>query len=263
MTILDDIHEPIEQFFGRLVNPKGVILPPDQTVRIANIYFKTNSPQITISDASAWEDDGFIVFTVSLTSPTYHDVQFDIAFEDGLAERGNNKDYQYDGATTLTIPKGQREIEVSVRIVDDANAEPEEDFKVKLLNPVSVTSIGDQPLSLLNKPGTPGLGIGRIIDDDGTGVNLTIFDGQFGAAVSEAEEETRGAFTVANLNDTDGDGIPDSKESFIVPANSNEGRHEVDLMKLVIEKPANMEPDTEATLEITSHNALLWKQSDK
>ena len=58
--------------------------------------------------------------------------------------------------------------------------------------------------------------------------NGDIYDGQNGSMVPEAEEVTRGAFTVANFNDTDNDGIVDTDDTF-VPG-------EVDLIRLVISR---------------------------
>ncbi len=48
---------------------------------------------------------------------------------------------------------------------------------------------------------------------DVCGVNLTIYKSQFGPAVGENEEEIIGSYTVANLNDTDGDGATDVGEN--------------------------------------------------
>ncbi len=65
-------------------------------------------------------------------------------------------------------------------------------------------------------------------------VNLTIWDGVTPDEVSEAEEESRGAFTVANLNDTDGDTVADWHDTSGVFA-SPTGREEdgdLDLMQL-------------------------------
>lgn len=87
-------------------------------------------------------------------------------------------------------------------------------------------------------------------------VNLTIYNGQFGGAVAEANEETVGAFTVANLNDTDGDGIQDLVDD-VVLANTQPitGVDEVDLMKLVVDRPANYIPGT--AVELFVHGSGL------
>ncbi|MGH2730914.1 MAG: TolB family protein [Actinomycetota bacterium] len=60
-------------------------------------------------------------------------------------------------------------------------------------------------------------------------IDMRIFDGQFGSLPLDADEETRGAFTVLNENDTDVSGKRDVKQSR-VPG-------EVDLMKVELGKP--------------------------
>jgi hypothetical protein len=67
-------------------------------------------------------------------------------------------------------------------------------------------------------------------------VDLDIWDGgPNGVQVPDAKENTRGAYAVANLNDTNGDGIIDNSENTV--AVTDNGRSEVDLMPLVINKP--------------------------
>jgi len=92
-------------------------------------------------------------------------------------------------------------------------------------------------------------------------VNMTIYNGQTGAAVAESQETTLGAFTVANFNDTDGDGAPDDMDTNGVVATPN-GRDEVDLMKLVLDQP---KPDYggNVTLTVDSGSVALWQESTK
>ena len=93
-------------------------------------------------------------------------------------------------------------------------------------------------------------------------VNLTVHNGQSGPAIPEGEEESPGAFTVANLNDTDADGTVD-KDDTTVKANPD-GRNEVDLVKVVIDKPI---PDKggNVTLRLTGDGdkTKLWKKPTK
>ena len=91
-------------------------------------------------------------------------------------------------------------------------------------------------------------------------VDLDIYNGQAGSEVVEDKEESIGAFTVANLNDTDGDGIMD-KDDNSVKATAN-GRDEVDLMQLIIRKP---EPDfgENVKLKVISGDVKLWEESTK
>ena len=94
-------------------------------------------------------------------------------------------------------------------------------------------------------------------------VNLTIYDGQWGAKVSEYLEESEGAFTVANMNDTDGDTVADLNDTNGVFA-SPTGRPDdgdLDLMELVLHKPA---PDATGAVTLVMDPSMylrvrLWE----
>lgn len=85
-------------------------------------------------------------------------------------------------------------------------------------------------------------------------VNMIISRGQDGYAVPDDEEETIGAFTVANRNNTDNDGTPDNSDNN-VPG-------EKDLMKLEISRPAGPATD-KASVKVTSGSARFWESSTK
>jgi hypothetical protein len=94
------------------------------------------------------------------------------------------------------------------------------------------------------------------------GIDLAISNGQgdrpmnqFPPEVPEADEWTRGAFTVANLNDTDSDGVVDRDDQLV-------DRGELDLMRVVIRRPV---PDLGGTMEITVRRgtAVFWESFDK
>ncbi len=90
--------------------------------------------------------------------------------------------------------------------------------------------------------------------------NLQVHDGLMSRkALSEDEEETRGAFTIANLNDTDSDGKKDSDPKDIdVPG-------EKDLIRLVINKPEPADLRGTLVLSITGDRKRVrtWESSDK
>jgi hypothetical protein len=91
-------------------------------------------------------------------------------------------------------------------------------------------------------------------------VDLGIANGQGGSLLDEDKEETPGAFTVANLNDTDGDATID-KDDGDVSATAN-GTDEVDLMRILLHKP---EPDLgdKVKLKVVSGDVKIWQQSKK
>jgi len=87
-------------------------------------------------------------------------------------------------------------------------------------------------------------------------INLVIHHGQNGAAVDNAKEENPGAFTVANLNDTNSNGVPDNREN-----DGNGVAGEKDLMKLVIHPPT---PNHGGEVELTvTGSAEIWKDPGK
>ncbi len=100
-------------------------------------------------------------------------------------------------------------------------------------------------------------------------INLRIHDGLNkdgeagifgGEEVSELlEDDSRGAVTVANRNDTDGDTVPDYMDTDGVVQSAN-GRNELDLMKLIIESTggAPAQCDQKVRLE-ASANLKFWK----
>ena len=102
-------------------------------------------------------------------------------------------------------------------------------------------------------------------------VNLTIYDGLKGAGggqvVPEDKEETEGAFTVNNIQDTNGDGIIDMNQHPVKKVHPK-GRDEVDLMKMVLHKPVGpgVKPDDPVTLILAGPNknaVRLWTDSVK
>ena len=85
-------------------------------------------------------------------------------------------------------------------------------------------------------------------------VDLVIYNGQGGEAVPAAKEETVGAFTVANLNDTDSSQSGDNTQTS-VPG-------EKDLMKLELTRPTGAADTDDVTLTIGT-GVKLWKESTK
>ena len=86
--------------------------------------------------------------------------------------------------------------------------------------------------------------------------DLDIADGQNGAIVPDHLEEIEGAFTAANLNDTNSDGTPDVNQNLVTG--------EKDLMKLVV-RFGNTGAGGKATLRaIKGANLIrIWKKDDK
>jgi|GEM_PF-3733508 len=113
----------------------------------------------------------------------------------------------------------------------------------------------------------PKKGDGVVTIEAEPAVNLQVFHGQ-GATepVSEEEEETVGAFTVANWNDTNGNGNNDPLKKDLDDADvvaTARGRDEVDLMQLVLNLPDPSTPNTKVKLRLVAGNVKFWKSSTK
>jgi hypothetical protein len=114
--------------------------------------------------------------------------------------------------------------------------------------------------------------------------NLTLHDGlapnDGGQPVSDPNELSRGAFTVANLNDTDNDQRDpndpnnlsligaDANDDYVTVTDPNHpggagGRDELDLMKLLIDRPCPVIPDAELDVIVRRGTAKFWRTSHK
>ena len=92
------------------------------------------------------------------------------------------------------------------------------------------------------------------VTEQTSSVDLEISNGQRGQALGEDAEEIPGAFTVANLNDTDSNQAPD-RFNDSVPG-------EQDLMQLIIHQPTGAEEADLVTLTIGSRTQL-WTSATK
>ena len=113
-------------------------------------------PQLISTNASLVEGDSgtsVMSFTILLDQPQNDDVTFDYATVDGSATSGS--DYT-QASGSATIAGGGTSTVVSVSIIGDTDAEPDEGFQLVLSNPS--TGIGIAVASA----------IGTIINDDGT-----------------------------------------------------------------------------------------------
>ncbi len=81
-----------------------------------------------------------------------------------------------------------------------------------------------------------------------------------GQKLSSGNKYDKGAVTVANLNDTDGDGITDNIDPIV--ESSSVGRNEVDMIKLVIRKKIT-DPVGPVTLKKVGGTVTLWEDPKK
>ncbi|MDF1662487.1 MAG: hypothetical protein P1V97_11990 [Planctomycetota bacterium] len=97
-------------------------------------------------------------------------------------------------------------------------------------------------------------GPGELIDDSKQVVDLRITDGLGGQFIADADEATVGGFSVANLNDSDFDGVVDVKDKVV---NSDPDLIVVQIFDLLAEVK-----ETFYTIEV-SKNIKLWADKNK
>lgn len=98
-------------------------------------------------------------------------------------------------------------------------------------------------------------------------VDIDLYDGGNksgqGALVPDDKELSRGAYAVANNNDTNGDGIPDGTQQPVTQGTDNKGYDEYDLMKLVIKAPDPVVPGFDKLTVDLSPGLDFWATSKK
>jgi hypothetical protein len=128
-----------------------------------------------------------------------------------------------------------------------------------MLNPNATPKDSHYPITL-----TSDNGASDVIYAKTSYVNLSIHNGLEGVSggqmINEEEEETKGAVTVANLNDTNGNGIVDVLD--VVVEKSPAGRDEHDLMRLRIDRPSPITSE-KVKIIIVSGNIKLWEHKTK
>jgi hypothetical protein len=102
-------------------------------------------------------------------------------------------------------------------------------------------------------------------------IDVSIYDGQGGTVIREANERNIGAVTVANMNDTDADARVDYEDMEVRADPDNKlgygkayGTDEVDLMKVVVKRPANLPAGEMVTIQATHAGAdrqPMWYSS--
>jgi hypothetical protein len=144
----DTLDEPHETYSLELSNPSGATLGD---ARGAGTVLD-NDPQVSLSvdDVSAAEGNQSAGFTVSLSHESGKIVTVAYATGDGTAAAPD--DYAARSGT-LVFLSGETSKTISVALVDDALAEPDETFTVTLSSVVNA-SLAD------------GQGVGTILDDD-------------------------------------------------------------------------------------------------
>ncbi|MCT7540756.1 Calx-beta domain-containing protein [Aliarcobacter cryaerophilus] len=136
--------------------PPPTVTPPTVTPPTVTPPTVTPPPPVanlSIDDITMYEQDGFMVFTVTLDRPANGNITVNFATSNGSAEAG--KDYT-PITGIITIPSGSSTAQIRVPIKDDYYYEKSETFNVNLTNPTGNVNIV--------KP----VGVGTILDNPPT-----------------------------------------------------------------------------------------------
>lgn len=136
--------------------PPPTVTPPPLTPPTVTPPTVTPPPPVanlSIDDITMYEQDGFMVFTVTLDRPANGNITVNFATSNGSAEAG--KDYT-PITGIITIPSGSSTAQIRVPIKDDYYYEKSETFNVTLTNPTGNVNIV--------KP----VGVGTILDNPPT-----------------------------------------------------------------------------------------------
>jgi hypothetical protein len=123
------------------------------TGRIIDDEPQKSGSRISMGDATVVEGRGknrWVLFPVTLSRPATADVTVKYATQDQTA---NDEEDYWAAQGTVTIPKGAVSTYVKVKVRGDATVEPDETFRVRLLES------GGTPIQRVN-------GAGKIVDDD-------------------------------------------------------------------------------------------------
>lgn len=215
VTIVDDSYgEFTEYLILTLSNPQnaalGVPNVADLTIFDDDIV---PSVQFSVDCYSVNERELKAVITVTLTPPIANTVTVQYMTNDGSASYfGAHPDY-VTASGILTFNPGHDTRTFEVQVINDEFDELEETVLLLLHSPSSNAVLGVPNLATLKIQPSPDK---RGKEEE---VDIDIFNGQNGKEIPEADEDAkRGAVTVANLNDTDGNGVPDVNDPIVVRA---------------------------------------------
>jgi len=112
---------------------------------------KNSQPKLTLNNASAYENQGVISFSIQLNRPTSKSIKINAVPLRGTAKPA--RDFR-PGAQRVTIPAGAKSATINIPIFDNDVAEPDKSFKLR---------IASAPGAKVVK----GIAKGTLLDNDG------------------------------------------------------------------------------------------------
>jgi hypothetical protein len=137
VPLLNDASAESGEAFGlRLSNPMGAEAPglDARALIAANDAATSTQPGITVEDAIAGEDQGYVDFVVRLDAPSAEPVSVDYATAPGAALEGAGADFVAQTGTLRFAP-GETVQTVRVAVADDTAVELAESFQLLLSQP--------------------------------------------------------------------------------------------------------------------------------
>jgi len=173
IPIYDDSADEDDEFFttallGAVAASEGVQVNADWDSTVVRIVDDDPSPSLAISDASAGEGDSGVtplIFTVNKTGRTERTATVNYTVLPGTALAG--QDYQVHPGGTLTFLCHETEKTVTVNILGDALPEADEQFSVRLSDPVNVTLATSQVTGAILNDDAPILTMADVTVDEG------------------------------------------------------------------------------------------------
>ncbi|MBU3014043.1 hypothetical protein KO488_04690, partial [Poseidonibacter lekithochrous] len=210
------------------VTPPTIVTPP---VTPPTVVVPPVISNLSVNDISAYESEGFLVFTVTLDEPNSSDITFDYVTSP-LTATNSGVDYT-DVSGTITIPAGSTSITIKVPITEDYISDNGETMQIDISNVVGNANI--------TKP----VGIGTILDN--TEENNSIY-----AIIVGPDEVIEGNTTTeytVKLVDIDGNPVIVTKETEVTViykniTTQNEDTEYNDGNTITITIPANSSSNT-------------------
>ena len=249
----DRLAEPNETFVVNLSSPTNATVAAGQGVGT----IVDDEPRISIGDMSKKEgNSGLTTFAFTVSLSVAYDVPVTVAYAtaNGTATAGGD----YRAATgTLTIPAGQTSGTITVQVIGDRLAEPNETFFVNLGNPnYGVITRGQGVGTILDDE--PRISIGDVTKSEGKKQQTTLFT--FTVTLSAAYDQpvTMSFRTVDGTATTsDGDYVAQTGTLTFAPGETSK------TITIVVQGDSKRESDETFYLDLfgNSSNSLFTKKS--
>ncbi len=188
----------------------AAILPKSGDIEAVSCDGGAEFTIVTVSDANVTEGDSGehnLTFFVSLNKPAPQAISFVYSTKEGNATAG--EDYIAETNQSVTIPAGEQNATIAIRVVGDKKYEGDESFSLLLSHPIHAIFARNEA-------------IGHIIDDDprGIGVSGCVFNDANTNGIKDRGEGGIGADVVVKLC-KEGSVI----DRFFVPKESADGAY--------------------------------------